>query len=445
MTTPNWKNRTVFVGDNVNVLRGMNSESVDLIYLDPPFKSDKKYERPIGGDKAGFKDTWTLNDVDQAWVDDIRASNPALHAIVQASGVTHSSSMKSYLIMMAVRLLELHRVLKPTGSIYLHCDDVASHYLKLLMDAIFGKTNFKNDIVWRYGGSARGAKALAKHFARNNDNIILYAKDRKQALHHAIRENKAYPSNKPPSHIRRGEDGRYFKTAPRGDYTDDSIDRLRQEGRIYSTKSGSVRIKYHLEVKDGKVLEPFTVGSVWDVPDMMHTSKSERIGYPTQKPLALLTRIIKASSEPGDVVLDPFCGCATSLVAAELNQRQWVGIDLSPLAVQLVKERLQSGDVVGVLGEVYSRKDVPGRTDQGKLPYYTKHKTTLYGECEGYCGGCGAHFEARNLEVDHIVPRKKGGTDHIGNLQLLCGHCNRIKGAGTQAQLKAKLKGLGIL
>ena len=362
MTAPNWENRTVFTGDNVDVLRGMNSESVDLIYLDPPFKSDKKYASPIGDDIAEFRDTWSMKDVDDTWVDDIRASNPASHAIIQASGVTHSDSMKSYLIMMAVRLLELHRVLKATGSIYLHCDDVASHYLKVLMDAIFGKVNFKNDIVWRYGGSARGAKAIAKHFARNNDNIILYAKDRKHAYHESICEHRRYPLGKLPSHIRKGADGGYFKTAPRGDYTDESIDRLRKEGRIHETKGGKIRVKYHLVVEDDQVLEPVVAGSVWDVPDMMHTSRKERINYPTQKPLALLTRIIKASTRPNGIVLDPFCGSATTLVAAELTRRQWVGIDLSPIAARLVKMRLQGGDAAGMPRRVHSRNDVPSRT-----------------------------------------------------------------------------------
>ena len=159
----NWKNRTMWTGDNLPILRGMNSESVDLIYLDPPFNSNRDYSAPIGSEAAGaaFKDTWTLDDVDVAWHGEIAEQNPAVYSVIQASGETHGNSMKSYLIMMAVRLLEMRRILKPTGSIYLHCDPTASHYLKLLMDAVFGKrSNFRNEIVWkRYFSSVHDAKA----------------------------------------------------------------------------------------------------------------------------------------------------------------------------------------------------------------------------------------------------------------------------------------------
>ena len=155
MSKPNFKSHTMWTGDNLPVMRGLNSESVDLIYLDPPFNSNRNYAAPIGSEAAGaaFKDTWTLDDVDVAWHGEIAEQNPAVYSVIQASGEAHGSSMKSYLIMMAVRLLEMLRVLKETGSIYLHCDPTASHYLKLLMDAVFGHRNFRNETIWRRTGA----------------------------------------------------------------------------------------------------------------------------------------------------------------------------------------------------------------------------------------------------------------------------------------------------
>ena len=165
---------------------------------------------------------------------------------------------------------------------------------------------------------------------------------------------------------------------------------------------------------------------------------SERVGYPTQKPLALLRRIVAASSNEGDIVLDPFAGCATACIAAEDLGRQWVGIDISAKAAELVRFRLYKE--VGWTGEIAHRTDVPKRTDLGRLPPYRSHKPALYGSQSGDCAGCGEHFEARHLEVDHIIARGKGGTDHIDNLQLLCGSCNRIKGDRGMDYLRVKLQ-----
>lgn len=175
--------------------------------------------------------------------------------------------------------------------------------------------------------------------------------------------------------------------------------------------------------------------------DIQPVLGNEKTGYPTQKPLALLERIIKASSKEGDMVLDPFCGCATTCVAAERLNRQWIGIDISEKAVQLVKMRLEKE--LGMFYDVAHRTDIPKRSE--KLPNYTTHKHQLYGKQEGVCNGCKSHFPFRNMTVDHIVPQKHGGTDHEDNLQLLCGACNSTKGTGTQAELIAKLKEQGVL
>ena len=173
MSKPNWKNRTMWTGDNLDIMRGMNSESVDLIYLDPPFNSNQNYAAPIGSEAAGaaFKDTWTLDDIDMAWHGEIAEQHPALYAIIDAARESHGKGMQSYLIMMGVRLLEMRRLLKPKGSIYLHCDPTASHYLKLLMDSVFGENIYRNEIVWQRYGSHNDAKK----YSRVSDRLLFYA------------------------------------------------------------------------------------------------------------------------------------------------------------------------------------------------------------------------------------------------------------------------------
>ena len=213
--------------------------------------------------------------------------------------------------------------------------------------------------------------------------------------------------------------------------------------------------------EEGKYYADVYVRDVWDddpETKALISQAKERTGYPTQKPLALLDRIIKASSNEGDFVLDPFCGCATACVAAEKLQRQWIGIDISPDAEDITKYRLDEASEQGALFSPIEMSDVtvtsepPIRTDtdpqapqQMKLPNYTVHKNFLYGEQEGFCNGCREHFRIRNLTVDHIVPQSKDGTDHPKNLQLLCHTCNSTKGSGTQEELIKRLKAQGIL
>ena len=405
----NWANRTVFTGDNLDVLRGMDSGTVDLIYADPPFNSNRNYAAPIGSKAAGaaFKDTWTLDDIDEAWLSIIRDQHAAPHAVIEAAGAAHGDGMKSYLCMMAVRLLEMHRVLAPSGSIYLHCDPTASHYLKLLMDAIFGRGNFRNEVVWHY----RRWTGKAKRFQRLHDVVFFYTKSDKYHF------NVLYT-----------------------DYTTGSRQR-KEQGVLHRFKQGDEPVLVSVGSVDKKGVPE---NDVWHIPFIAPSAK-ERIGYPTQKPIALLNRIIAASSNPGDVVLDPFCGCATALVAAENLTRQWVGIDISPLAVKLVRQRL-AREVPLFTQDAIERTDVPIRTDLvDEVREYLNEKRALYGQQEGRCAGCRVHFELRNMEVDHVIPRVKGGPNHISNYQLLCGSCNRRKGAGSQAELIAKLKRDGII
>lgn len=404
----NWCNRTLWTGDNLDIMRGMNSESIDLIYLDPPFNSNKNYAAPVGSEAAGavFKDTWTLSDVDEAWHGEIAEREPALYVIIDAAGIAHGKSMKSYLIMMAVRLLEMRRLMKPTGSIYLHCDHTASHYLKTLMDAIFGVKQFRNEIVWCYTGP--GSPKM-RQFNRKHDTIFWYSK------------GTTWTFNKNDIRVSHRDGGPHT-----GGFGMD-------EG---------LSVEYGAK---GKIPETWWAQEKGNGLAIAARQSKQYTGYPTQKPLALLERIVRASSNKGDMVFDPFCGCATTLVAAEATQREWAGIDISSNALRLVKARLKRELHVEFLNlEVHHRDRIPKRTDQGRLPHYREHKHTLYGKQEGKCAGCRIFFPFRNMTVDHIISQKKKGTDHIENLQLLCNACNSMKGQGSQEELIARLKSQGI-
>ena len=458
----NVQNRTVFSNDNLPVLRGIDTESVDLIYLDPPFNSNRNYAAPIGSNAAGaaFKDTWTLSDVDNAWHGEIADREPALYQAIHAAELTHGKGMKSYLIMMAVRLLEMKRVLKKTGSIYLHCDPTASHYLKVTMDSIFGKNNFRSEVTWkRTTSTQKGSQYRSLRWGNNADTLLYYAASSSTSLR-PERELTETEILKKFKHV--DENGqRYYNdsahiwsTPNMGERPNLCYEwrgfvnphpsgwRLSKERLEEEYQKGNIVIRPDGKLERRKYLKDYkgaSYGNIWD--DVLPPAGEERTGYPTQKPIALLERIVKASSDKDDIVLDPFCGCATTCVAAERHQRQWIGIDISPKAVDLVRVRLKNE--IGIFGDVIHRTDIPKRSE--KLPNYRTHKHTLFGKQEGLCNGCKTQFPFRNMTVDHIVPQSQGGTDHEDNLQLLCGACNSTKGRGTQAELISRLKAQGVL
>ncbi len=451
MPDPNFADKTIWTGDNLDILRGMNSECVDLIYLDPPFNSNQDYAAPVGSAAAGaaFKDTWTLSDLDVAWMGLIADEQPATAHVLKTAGLTHGKGMQSYLTMMAVRLMEMYRILKPTGSIYLHCDPTASHYLKLLMDAVFGDGNFQNDITWQ----RFNFHADAKRWGRVSDRILFYSAQ--LGLHDFERQRTPFSADYIRSKFTYEDERGRFSTdnlnppGGRGPvyefhgvtrawrYSEERMLALDAEGRIYT--GGKVpRIKRYLHELGGRV-----VHDVWTEIPAVNSQAKERVGYPTQKPLALLERIISASSNPGDIVLDPFCGCATACVAADRLERRWVGVDISPKAVELVNMRLQQE--MGSLfhhGYVTARTDIPRRTDIDAPIPYRQNKHVLFGQQEGLCAGCRGDFPFKLFEVDHKVPQSRGGTDHLENLQLLCSSCNRIKGDRPQEYLMARLSEL---
>ena len=383
--------------------------------------------------------------------------------------------------MMAVRLLELNRLLKPMGSIYLHCDPTASHYLKMVMDTVFGAGSFKNEIVWK----RTAGRSDAKRFGRVHDVLLFYARpgatwNRQYVVHDPAYVARAYrnvdergrwqsdqltasgrrfgESGEVWREIDPGDVGRHWNTPTQGGMNDFIIaeglipgwpddyptvharlDALDSAGLIHWSDRGRMpRLKRYLESTTGTAVE-----DVFTDIGKLEASAKEKVGFPTQKPSALLERAIKASSNEGDVVLDPFCGCATALVASEKLDRKWVGIDISPKAQDLIKQRM--GKELGLFSlRVVYRDDIPRRTDLGKLPNYRTHKQTLFGKQEGHCSGCRAFFPIRNFTIDHIIPQNKGGTDHLENLQLLCGACNSTKGTGSQEELLAALKRDGI-
>ena len=272
----NFDNRTLFIADNLDIMRGMDSDTIDLIYLDPPFNTKKQYKAPIGSPAEGatFKDIWTDEDVKDGWYSEIAEQYPHIHQIILAAEHTYDHAMMIYLMAMGIRLIEMKRILKPKGSIYLHCDPTASHYLKLVMDSIFGSQSFRNEIVWCYRGGG-----VPKHdFSRKHDIILRYSKTK---------------------------DVTFNVDDIRVPYSQDSQERLKYKARAF--RGDKVYDNYEMNER-GKHPEDW-----WPIQPLMPSEKKERTGYPTQKPLVLLDRIIKASSNKGDMVLDPFCGVCNCL------------------------------------------------------------------------------------------------------------------------------------
>jgi len=403
MTPPRFRN-TLYTQDCLYVLNGTNSETVDLIYLDPPFNSKRMYSAPMGSKAAGasFKDMWTWKDVDEAYLERMVDEYPHLVRFLAAAGAIHGKPMMSYLTYMTQRIVEMRRVLKPTGSIYLHCDPTASHYLKVVMDRIFGKSNFRNEIIWCYTGPGN----TKKRFPRKHDTILYYVKSGANSVFDIDAIRIPYKAEFTPA---RGVHGR--------DY-----DRTRATARHDM----------------GKVPEDW-----WADGHLSNVSawRKELVGYPTQKPLALLRRIVQASSSKGDIVLDPFCGCATTMVAAQRLGRKWIGIDVEEKAADLVVQRLS--DDAGLFKDFVHLTEAPVRTDVRQVDLRDeknkkKIKERLGKEFGRFCAACGMD-NFWNLDVDHIVPKAKGGGDYYENYQLLCGNCNSVKGDRPMEYLMAKI------
>lgn len=361
-----WKNQ-LFFGDNLEILRGNHIPvgSVELIYLDPPFNSNATYNilfAEKSGEKSAaqitaFEDTWHWGEEAAAAYDDVvRGDRPRLAELLRSlRAFLGQNDMMAYLSMMAARLTELHRVLKPTGSLYLHCDPTASHYIKLLLDAIFSPKNFRNEIIWK----RTSAHSSAKRLGPIHDTIFYYTKTESflwNPIHteHADKYVKSHYSQADSDgriwtasdltamgvrHGSSGEPWRGFDVTAKGNhwkFTIANLERLDAEGRIYwPPKGGWPRYRRYLDEVKGVTLQ-----DLWDDIPPINAVAKERLGYPTQKPEALLERIIMASSNEGDLILDPFCGCGTTITVAEGLKRRWIGIDITHLAITLIKKRL---------------------------------------------------------------------------------------------------------
>jgi DNA modification methylase len=378
---------TLYYGDNLDILkRYIKDETVDLIYLDPPFNSNATYNVLFadhdGGQAASqlqaFKDTWSWKEAAAIYAE-LTLEQGAVGDAIRAFGklLHEKGGLLAYLVMMAPRLAQLHRALKPTGSLYLHCDPTASHYLKVLMDAIFGPENFRTEISWKRGSAHSDTKQGRKQHGHIHDVILFYTKSDIWTW------NPIYSSYDPDyveqfyRHVEK-ETGRRYRISdltaakPGGDtlyewkgakpyqgrywaYSRENMERFEREGRLVYTKSGMPCYKRYLDEMPGVPLQ-----DVWTDIQPIGASAAERLGYPTQKPEALLERIIQASSNEGDVVLDPFCGCGTAIAVAQRLNRRWIGIDITQAAIVTIKERLADSHADAsyqVIGEPTSLPD----------------------------------------------------------------------------------------
>lgn len=356
----------LFFGDNLDILRKeIKDESIDLIYLDPPFNSKRDYnllfKTPKGHDSdaqiTAFDDTWHWGEqAEREFSELLHLPNTDISEMIQSlRRFLKESDMMAYLVMMANRLVELHRVLKPTGSLYLHCDPTASHYLKIVLDTIFGTDNFVNEIVWK---RRQGMHNSSRRFGVATDSIFLYAKSGQFTF------NKQFGDHDPKyleKHFRYQEaDGRRYTIADLSNPADrpnlkysykgypppakgwavslEKMKELDEQGKLYfpPDPKGHIRRKRYLDDMEGQ-----PISSLWDDIFPINSQAQERLGYPTQKPLALLERIIQASSNEGEIVLDPFCGCGTAVHAAQVLKREWIGIDITHLAISLIEKRMK--------------------------------------------------------------------------------------------------------
>ncbi len=455
-------NRHLFIVDNYHLLKSLDTESIDLICTDPPFaknetfigeltppltNEEKQREKdklrdwgirspadaeqnhvtwPTGATTAKFRDIWSWEkDVHEQWMDELKDSRPKVLNVIETTRYTHGEGTAAYLAYMAVRLIECHRVIKATGSLYLHCDHTANSYLRLLMDAIFGTDNFRNDIIWSY----RTGGVSKRYWPRKHDTLLFYVKSA-DYKHNAVQERIYY--DKP----------------------------------FFTTKTDS----------DGRHYADVFIRDVWDDIKPLINVSNERTGYPTQKPVALAERIIQASTKPGDIVLDPFAGCAYVPVAAEKLERRWVACDISPRAMTVLRRQfkkfgyavdgeapegvLANKDMslaradVTILGpnelparttleeDVESIKPLPPRKYKVPASIFTRAEMLEYllglsgwrAWCCGFAnwkvgtdGGAAIEQTTRNFELDHIDPKSKLGRHEIDNRAPLCPYHNSLK------------------
>ena len=463
MAELNVANRTLFHGDNLPFLRGINSGSVHLIATDPPFNKNKDFHATPDSLASGaqFQDRWSWrDDIHDDWLIQIQRDEPEVWSVITTAKMVYGNDMGAFLCWLGVRLLEMHRILTDDGSLYLHIDDTAQAYAKALLDAIFGCEQFRSEIVWQ----RTTAHNDAKRYGANTDRILFYTKGQEWTWHPQLMPHD-------DAYKRRfrfeDDDGRQWsddnltaKGLTGGGYEYEykgtrslwrvpleTMKQLDSKGRLHFTKNGGIRRKRYLDETGGRALQ-----ALWTDIHPINSQAKERTGYPTQKPLALYERIIKASSNPGEVVLDPFCGCATTPVAAERLGRKWIGMDIWEGSSKIIRKRMRSaGFDLGVSPRLPSGRRItiakkpPTRTDEGEVAalvlqtptgrFATRHPAPrsqhwrLLLDVGAFCQGCGRDYsvDPRVLEVDHVSPKSDGGSDAYENLTLLCPPCNKEK------------------
>jgi len=464
------KKNQLYYGDNLDVLRRyVADESVDLVYLDPPFKSDQDYnvlfQEQDGSRSAAqieaFEDTWRWDQAAAAAYQEVVEAGGQVSLAMQAfRTVLGESDMLAYLSMMAPRLVELRRVLKPTGSIYLHCDPTASHYLKILMDSTFSPDNFRNEIIWL---RTLAKSLMTKRLPNNHDVIAVYQKSDLAKWNNDTMfipyDEDALDSKTANKYRHRDIDGRLFRLDnllnPNHDrpnltyeflgvtkvwrWTKDRMQKAFESGLIVQSKPGAVpQLKRYIDEQRGRPL-----GDVWtDIPPI-NSQAQERLGYPTQKPEALLERIIAASSDEGDTILDPFCGCGTSIAAAHKLHRHWIGIDITNLAISLIKHRLASafGEKVKstyeVIGEPTALNDAKSLAKEDPYQFQwwalglvnARPVEQKKGADKGIDGRLFFHDEPTGGSTKQIIFSVKGGKLHASYVRDLVGVVEREKAA----------------
>ena len=467
----NFENRTLFHADNLDVMREMDSDTIDLIVTDPPFNKCKAFEDLNGR----YEDTWSWEeDIHDDWIDSIKDTYPTLWLSIDNANQTHSKGLGAFLCFLAVRLIEMKRILKPEGTIYLQCDQTAGHYIKVIMDDVFGVKNFLNQITWQRTSGGKGN--ATRKYATSVDQILFYGNGGRYTFNGAyIKLTDEEMDEKFPD---TDENGRRYTTkmsdlfsrpslpdAPDRCYsykgvtpphpsgwwfTKETLKRMDENNEILWRKGKLPLRKSFAEDYKGRMLS-----SLWT--DISNTVGNEHINYPTQKPLALVSRMIEASSNKGDVVLDPFCGSASTCIAAENLGRKWVGIDKFEKNHKIVLQRfwevceLGSELIADICkykffepkGELHYRTTAPERTDDGvnevdgfKVPRKSakssmsrdEMKSLLIKHIGNQCQGCMREYrDERILQIDHIDPVSQGGSNEITNRTLLCGPCNGVK------------------
>ena len=473
-------NRSIFIGDNLSVMRGIDDDTYDFIYADPPYNSDANYNNIFpDGSQHGFRDIWRLDDMDWSWLEIIGPHWPTVDEVCKTVRTIHSDGMMSYVCMMAVRLIEMNRILKPNGAVAIQCDDSANVYIRMVMDAVFGACNFFSEVVWK---RTTAHNSVENQFGRIHDTIYIYAMPGhtwNQQFHKLTKEQiednydegedergkfgsadmmgsgitKHGSSGKPWRGIDPAKSGRgRHWTVPEQakqmmpelnamSTTQEKLDAMDAAGMIlWPKKEGGIP-----RFKKRPDLSRLPLQNLWtDIPPVQHGTDDYR-RWQTQKPVPLPERLILSFTNPGDRVLDPFCGCSTTLVAAERSMREWTGIDISPWAFREIRERLQieaenNALLNGRFPEIHHRTDTPTLTHEIIKPY--EFKEVLYGRQHGKCALCLENILFRHMTIDHVIPRKKGGQDIERNLQLLCGNCNSIKNKRTMEQAVVRLREL---